>query len=363
MSFGFAFPNGQLPLWIALGAVVVGLCYYVLHRMDLARAARLHRFVEASLAPRLLEGYDVRLQRPLRWCALLGLVFLLIAFAQPKWGQGMLALGREGRDVLILLDTSESMNAPNPAPTRLVKARQKIESLIERLPGDRIGLVAFSGGSSLACPLTLDHAHFRNALTNVDTDTIDEEGTNIADAMATAEKTFAEDAKKGGDESKSSRAIVLISDGEQLSGDAVDKARALSGVASIYVLGIGDPNGAMVPYPQYNLAHGSVPNDRSPHLSKLDEETLAKIATEGQGVYVRATPDNADIDHLAQGMQSLSSRAVEGELRFNLVDRYQWPLAVAIACFAMEGLWLVLLPTVRVWWLRRRREREESAYV
>jgi Ca-activated chloride channel family protein len=367
MKIEFAFQPGQWPLWVALGVGVLALIYFLLARADAFRARRLHAFVEAHLAPRLLEGYDVRLQRPLRWCILLGTAFLLLAFAQPKWGQGILALGREGRDVLILLDTSESMNAANPAPTRLAKARQKIESLIEELPADRVGLVAFSGSAVVSCPLTLDHAHLKNALLGVDTNTIDEEGTNIEAALNTAARVFQEDAEKSGEDSRQSRAIVLISDGEQVSGDAVARAAALKDIASVYVIGIGDPNGALVNYPEYNMYHESrgglpTPSERQ-HLSKLDETSLGRIATEGQGMYVRVTPDNTDVGLLLQAFEGLSSRAVSGDLRFNLVNRYQWPLAVAIAFFAMEGLWLVLMAPVRHWWLRRQLAREVAANV
>ena len=111
------------------------------------------------------------------------------------------------------------------------------------------------------------------------------------------------------------------------------------------------------------LRYGAVPPSRAPHLSKLDEESLAKIATEGQGTYVRATADDRDVEHIVSAMQSLSSRAVSGELRFNLVNRYQWPLAVAVLCFMLEGLWLVLMPYARDRWQRRQRAKEDIAYV
>jgi len=363
MSLQFAFPNGQWPLWFALGVGVLIALHFALRYLDSLRERRLHAFVEAKLAPRLLEGYDHRLRRPLHWALMVGVAALLLAFAQPQWGQGVVNMGREGRDILVLLDTSESMNAANPAPTRLAKARQKVESLLERLPGDRVGLIAFSGGTALSCPLTLDHAHLRNALLNVDTNTIDEEGTNIEAALNTAAETFQEEAERTGEDTRQSRAILLISDGEQVAGDAIAKAKELGAVATVCVLGIGDPNGAQVEYPNFNLRYGAVPPNRAPHLSKLDEESLAKIATEGQGTYVRATADDRDVEHIVSAMQSLSSRAVSGELRFNLVNRYQWPLAVAVLCFMLEGLWLVLMPYARDRWQRRQRAKEDIAYV
>lgn len=362
MKIEFAFPTGQWPLWLALACGAVALVYWLLWRADAARARRLHAFVEAHLAPRVLEGYSARLQRPLRWCAVGGTAFLLLALAQPKWGQGVLALGREGRDVLVLLDTSESMNAANPAPSRMAKAHQKIESLLEELPADRVGLVAFSGGAVLSCPLTLDHAHFTNAMLGVDTNTIDKEGTDIEAALETAASVFREDAEKSGEDAPSSRAVVLISDGEQVSGDAVAKAAALKDVATVHVIGIGDPNGAIVNYPQYNMQYGVAPRGRDlQHVSRLDEDTLSRLAAATGGTYVRVTPDNSDIATISAALNALSSRAVSGDLRFNLVNRYQWPLALAIACFAFEGLWLVLMAPVRAWWIRRRAPVEEAA--
>lgn len=363
MSFQFAFPMGQWPVWAGLGVVCLVALHLGLRYLDGLRDKRLHAFVEAALAPRLLEGFDHRLRRPLHWLLMVGLAALLLAFAQPQWGQGVIALGREGRDVLVLLDTSESMNAANPAPSRLAKARQKIESLLDQLPGDRVGLIAFSGGTALSCPLTLDHAHLRNALLAVDTNTIDEEGTNIEAALQAAADTFQEEAERSGEDNRQSRAVILISDGEQVSGDAIAKAQALGKMATVCVLGIGDPNGALVEYPNFNLRYGAEPPNRAPHLSKLDEDSLAKVATEGQGTYVRATSDDRDVDHIVSAMQSLSSRAVSGELRFNMVNRYQWPLAVALLSFMLEGLWLVLMPLVRDRWSRRRRAKEDIAYV
>jgi len=352
-DIAFAFRSGQLPLWALVGVALLAGIVWLLRRLDRVREARLHRFVESGLAPRLLEGYDARLRRPLFWFTLLGAAMLLLTFAQPHWGQSFIPISKSGRDILFLLDLSESMNAANPAPSRLVKARQKIESLIERMPADRVGLVAFSGNAALQCPLTLDHGFFRSILDAVDTDTLTEEGTDIEAAFDEAQRVFEEDVKEYGAENREGRAIVLISDGEQVSGDAVTAARRAGSDAAIYVMGIGDPNGAVIAYPELNRAQGVAGRDMSPHLSKLDEETLAKIATESGGIYVRATPDDSDVARLTREMENLAARAVSGEVRFSMVNRYRWPLTLAFACFALEGLWLVLLPHVRQWRMTR----------
>jgi len=353
MDIRFQFPMGQLPLWLGLATLAVLALAWVLVRLDRVREGRLHRFVEAQLAPRLLVGYDARIRRPLFWLTILGFALVALAIMQPRWGKTWVNVERSSRDILVLLDTSESMNAQNPAPNRLTRARQKIETLMERCPGDRFGLIAYSGDAQLQCPLTLDHGYFRSVLNAVDTDTMTEEGTDIQEAIATAEALFAEESDSGGSARRYSRAIIVLSDGEQVTGDAVAQAAKTSDAATIHVVGIGDPEGALVTFPEWMLRHASIPNARDPHLSKLDEDTLSKIAIEGGGVYVRSTPGNEDVDTLYNELDALEARATQSDLRFNMVNRYRWPLAAATACFLAEGLWLVLMPFIRDWRMRR----------
>ena len=131
MNIEFAFSTGQAPLYCGMALVVLAAAILGLRWSDRRRRARLTALIDASLAPRLLEGYDERVRRPLTWLAILGLVALLLAFAQPRWGRSWVNVARESRDILVLLDTSESMNAQNPLPTRLERARQNIHSLLE----------------------------------------------------------------------------------------------------------------------------------------------------------------------------------------------------------------------------------------
>ncbi len=352
-SFGFIFPLSQLHWWVGGSILVVTLVAVGLIKLEKRRQARVAQFVAAELAPRLLPGYDVNLRRPLFWLAMAGCVFMAATFAQPHWGQSWQKINQQSHDVLVCLDTSESMRAANPLPTRMDRAKQKIMSVLDRASGDRFGLVAFSGAAALQCPLTHDHGYFKAVLNAIDTDTISMEGTDIAAALREAVKVYKEQAVESGTSDRNSRAILLISDGEQLSGDAIAEAEAAAEFARVYVIGVGDPSGAEITLPEWMERYVSSSTARQPHLSKLDEETLSKIAISGKGGYIRSTPDNSDINQIYDHFQNLTTYSASSDVRLRLVNRYQWFLALAIACFAGEGLWITLMPWVRAWRVRR----------
>lgn len=347
----FAFPMAQAPLWFIGGFALVMLAAFGLAALDRRRSRRLDLFIEAALAPRLLAGYDARVRKPLFWLPLLGLAFLLLALAQPRWGRAWVEVTRASRDVLVLLDTSESMNAGDTAPSRLDRARRKVEALVERNPGDRFGLIIFSGAASLEVPLTKDHNYFRAVLHAVDTDTLVEEGTDIAAALDEAARVFAEEAARGGG-GRDSRAVFLVTDGEQVTGDAPRAARALGRDAAIFALGVGDGEGVQIRYPDWMRRYAQVPADRQVHVTRLDWETLSAVALEGSGVAVRSTPDNTDILHIQGELDRLRAAATADDRRFTLVNRYRWPLAAAVACFTAEALWIACMPLLRARRLR-----------
>ncbi len=354
MDIGFAFPLNQLHWWIGCAAAIMAVLVLLLLSFEKQRRVRLLLFAEAHLSPRLLSGFDEKIRRPLFWFTLLGFLFLILTFAQPHWGQAWHKIERQSHDVVVCLDTSESMNAMNPLPSRIERAKQKIVSILQRTAGDRFGLVAFSGDAVSVCPLTVDHGYFKAVLNAIDTDTLSTEGTDIAAALREAVKTFQEEDKRSGDFSRDSRAILLISDGEQVSGDAVKEAENAAKYANVYVIGVGDPNGAEVRYPAWMARSDADAASRKPHISRLDEETLTKIGVVGKGGYIRSTPDNADVDKIYGRIQELAARSVSGDLRMRLVNRYQWPLAFAFLFFLAEGIWLAAVPWIRV--LSARRE-------
>ncbi len=354
MNMSFAFPMQYFALWIAVTAVSIAALVVALRMLERRHAQRIGKFVETKLAPRLLGGYDPRIRRPLLWLTALGFTAMALTFAQPHWGNAWLDVRKQSRDIMVVLDTSESMNATNPLPTRLERAKQKISALLEMAPGDRFGIIAYSGNAALQCPLTLDHGFVRAVLNAMNTNVVSQEGTNIAAALLEAVRVFEQEDRESGTTGKAARAILLISDGEQVSGDAIAAAEEASEYARIFVMGIGDPDGATVRMPEHLNRYDRAPRGERTHISKLDEETLMRLAANGNGAYARARADRRDIEDIFQRFDSLATRDIASDIRLRTINRFQWPLAIAIVCFAGEGLWLA---AAMPWWRRRSARR------
>lgn len=351
----FSVPEAIAAYWAPAAVLLLAGLAWLLGRLERCRNRRLHGFAETGLLARLVSGYAPGLRRPLNAMVLLGSALLVLAAAGPHWGSKEFSERRGSREILVLLDTSESMNAANPAPSRMARARNKIGTLLETYSADRFGLIAFSGAAALQCPLTRDRAYFKSVLDSVTTDTLAAEGTDIEAAFDEAAKLFVEEQGRGRGSVRSDRIILLISDGEEVSGNAVAAAGRLARHARVAVLGIGDPEGAEVTLPQWmQRSHYGTGNAQS-HWSVLDEENLAAIARAGGGVYVRSTLSGDDLAVIGRELAALDGYRGTGDPTYRKVNRYRWPLAGAALCFAAEGLWLVLLPSLA----RARNQRDE----
>jgi len=328
---------------IAGGVVLLLLLSWLLSVLEKRRSGRLADFADHALLDRLVSGHTSWLRKPLNFFVIAGAACLLAALAGPRWGESAPGTRRGSREVLVLLDTSESMNAVNPAPSRLARAQSKIGALLEACPGDRFALIAFSGAAVLQCPFTRDHAYFKTILQSVSTDTLTEEGTNIESALVEAERLFEGERGTSGAAS-GDRLILLVSDGESPEAGAEAAARRLASAGRIAVLGIGDAEGAVVSLPQWMERSRQAPSGTHTHLSRLDEEALADIALAGGGVYVRSTLSGEDLTVIQREMAYLDGMVGEDDARSRQVNRYRWPLAASIIFFAAEGLWLVWMP-------------------
>lgn len=347
-------PEGMLVL--AGAVVLLALLGWSLAALERRRGSRLAFFADHVLLDRLVAGHAPWLRWPLNALVIAGAACLILSLSQPRLGESAPGTRRGSREILVLLDTSESMNAVNPPPGRLARAQSKIGALLEACPGDRFGLIAFSGAAVVECPFTRDHAYFKIVLQSITTDTLTEEGTNIEAALLEAERLFEGERGTGSGAAKGDRMILLVSDGESVQDGAADVARRLAASGRIAVMGIGDPGGAEVTLPQWMERSRFAPGGPGTHWSALDEAALSAIALAGGGVYVRSTLGGEDLEAIRREMAYLDGMVGEGGARPQEVNRYRWPLAVALFFFAAEGLWLVWMPHAA----RRKSARELS---
>ena len=319
-----------LYLWLLLAVIAVGGALLVLLRR---RAAALRAFVEAPLVERLTPQLDPRrpLWRTLLRVAALGLI--VVALAGPKWGFHWQEVKRQGIDVIVALDTSRSMLATDVKPDRLERAKLAILDLLPRLQGDRIGLVAFAGTAFLECPLTVDYAAFERSLRSVEVGIIPRGGTALARAIDISLEGF--DARQGKYE-----ALILITDGEDHEGDLKAAAqRAVDHGVKVYTVGIGTPDGELIPAPD-----GGFVKDRSGQVvkSRLDDVPLKEVALATGGAYVQGLGPGLGLDEVFQDhIAKMERREVASALERRYEDRFQLPLAAAVALLIIE--WLVPL--------------------
>ena len=277
----------------------------------------------------LLAGNASPLRRWFRGACVLGALGLLaVTLAGPRLGYDTLEVPHKGRDVIIAMDVSRSMLAADVAPTRLQRAKLLAEDLVSELGGDRLGLVAFAGSAFLQAPLTLDHGAVLAAVDELDTDLIPKGGTNIAAAIRTCEEAF-------GKAEGFSRAIVIISDGEELDADglAAAKQAAANGIR-IFTVGVGSEEGSEIP-----LGPGEFVRDASGKVvqSRLDAARMKEIAEVTGGFYV-PLDDSAARRLATAGIGKMKEVEISASSSRRPIERFQWPLAAAIALLVLQAL-------------------------
>jgi len=288
--------------------------------------------------PTLIERLSLGMSRARdRWKAvllLIGLFFLVLAIARPQWGQGTDQVVARGVDVFLVLDTSFSMDATDVAPSRMERARYIASALIDRLQGNRIGLIVFSGTAFVQCPLTLDYGASKIFLDTVDTGVVPEPGTNILQALEAASRGFvARDSKF--------KVVVLLTDGEETEGSVIEvaeKARA-EGIV-IHAVGVGTPRGEPIPVRNESGDVTDYIRDESgqPVLSRLGEETLSRIALETSGKYFRISEQDQEIEELSTLVAGMEGDELESQLFRRFQERFYWPLGFALVLLLAEAL-------------------------
>jgi len=301
--------------------------------VELRKRSLLARFGEIELVQRLTASRSRGLLIARRTLFIAGYALLVLAMARPQLGTRLEEVKREGIDIIVAIDVSRSMHAEDIAPSRMAKARFELKNLIDKLRGDRIGIVPFAGDAFLQCPLTTDYGTAKMILDAIDVGVIPEPGTAIGRAIEIASKGFTTSEGRA-------KVILLLTDGEDNEGSALPAAKAAAeeGII-IYTIGIGTPTGVPIPtFDRYGNRTGYIRNSAGEIVtSRLDEETLQRIAMETGGKYYPARPGSAELNEIIKAISGMEKSEIDARIFTNYEDRFQWFLIPALLLFLIAG--------------------------
>src|SRR5881392_4325727 len=326
MSFG-------APQWL-WGLLLIPILIALFIRAEQRGLRRLQEFVSARLLPQL-AGTVNRPRRLTRFgLQLLGLALAIVSLAQPRWGYTFEDVKLKGLDLLVAVDTSRSMLSNDVQPNRLDRVKLAVQDLLNELQGDRVGLIAFAGRAFLQAPLTIDYDATVDAINDLDTNTIPEGGTNISAAIDLAVQTY-------GKSAIGNRALIIFTDGEELSGDAAKTAKAAADTGvKIFTIGVGTPQGSLIPVNSDDGGTAFVKDSAGQVVkSKLDEKRLREIAQATGGFYLHLDDGPRTMSQLyAQGLANMKAADIDARLGRRPIERYEWPLGAAMLALTMSIL-------------------------
>ncbi|HEY0976532.1 MAG TPA: VWA domain-containing protein [Flavobacteriales bacterium] len=298
------------------------------------RERSLRRFGQARLLPALVPGVS-SWRSVLRFLLLRhGLTFAVFALAGPQMGTHLEQVKARGVDVVVALDVSNSMLAEDLVPDRMAVAKRALAQMIDRMKGDRLGIVIFAGQAFTQLPITADRSAAKLFLESIGPDMVSTQGTAIGAAIELAQQSFQKEGPQG-------KAIIVISDGESFEddGEAAAKTAYEQGVL-VHTVGLGSPQGAPIPERRGGQVLGfKKDKEGATVMTRLNEDMLQRIAAAGHGEYVHATAGDTGIDQLVADLRAMDQNEIGSYTFTGHEDRYQYFLAIAIVLITL-GLWM-----------------------
>ena len=258
----------------------------------------------------------------------LAFAFFIIGLARPQIGAKLQERETKGAEIMICLDVSNSMLAKDYSPNRLERAKLAISRITDKLQDDRIGLIIFAGSSFVQLPITNDYVSAKMFLNSITTESVPVQGTAIGDAILTAARGFSAQSEK-------SRAIIVITDGENHEDDPVDAARQAAELGiRIYTIGVGSLRGEPIPL------NGELMKDKDGNIvvTRLDEATLRKIAEVGNGAYVHAGNEEFGLNPIIDDLKRLEAETFNSVVFEEYDEQYMYFFAVALLLLVIEML-------------------------
>ena len=308
------------------GLIVIPLLIIIYILIRLRQDKTFKRFAEITMRDYLVPQHSSRRGVFKFSVFLLMIACVTLGLANLQSGSKMEEVKREGIDLYIAMDVSNSMNAQDIVPSRLDRSKQAINKLIGDLRGDRLGVIVFADKAFVQLPITTDYAAAKMFLASVNTSSVASQGTAIGEAINLAVKSFPNDER--------SKAIIIISDGEDHENEAaMDAAReAVKKGIKIYTIGMGLPDGAPIPeYNQYGRMVGyKKDKNGSTIVTRLDEEMLRRIADAGGGIYVRANNSNVGLEKIYDDISKMEKTEIDTQVFTDYEDQFQWFLGAAV---------------------------------
>jgi Ca-activated chloride channel homolog len=318
--------------------VLLAMSWYMIRRRRLKKLADQHLLKQ-------LNPYDSRRKRLAKLVLfLIGYSVLILAICNLQTGSKLSEVNREGADIIVCLDVSNSMLAQDLTPNRLGRAKFALEKMIDMLEGDRLGLVIFAGEAYVQLPITTDYSAAKMFLSSISPGMVPVQGTNLADAVKKASQSFSSDEGKN-------RAIILITDGENHAADAIEAAdeAAQKGIM-INTIGIGSENGVPIPLVENGVVKG-YRKDREGQtvMTRLNSSLLKTIAQKAGGVYVQASQADLGLPSVLDKIAELDKTQIDSKMYTDYEDQFQWFVIFALAILVIE---FIISERASAWYLR-----------
>ncbi len=322
----FRFGNIEY-LW---GLLIIPLLtvFFVLSRISRKRA--LKKFGQMEILRQLMP-YSSKNRPVLKFIILmLALAFFIVGIARPQFGSKLKTVKREGIELIIALDVSNSMMAEDIQPNRLERAKRAISRLVDRLKDDKIGLIVFAGDAYTQLPITSDYNSAKLFLNSVNTQIVPKQGTAIGAAIDLARRSFTPNGE-------SNKAIVIITDGENHEDDAVSSAQqAVSEGIVVHTIGMGLPSGSPIPVFRNGQTDYLKDRDGNVVVTKLNEQMLEQISAAGEGIYVRANNAQVGLNALFDEINKMEKQEMEARTYSEYDDQFQYFFAVGLFLLLLE---------------------------
>ncbi len=330
-------------IWFWTLLIIPGLVFLFVILQFWRRRAQ-NKFANQQLLKRLSPNKSLFKSALKLFVLCLAFGSLSFALVNPKIGTKLETVKREGVDIVFAVDVSKSMLAEDVAPNRLEKSKQLVTQIVNNLGSDRVGIIAYAGKAFPQLPITTDYASAKMFLHNMNTDMLSSQGTAIDEAIELA-KTYYDD------EEQTNRVLVIISDGEDHSEAAVSVAEeAKEEGIRIFTIGVGDIKGGPIPIKRNGVVLNYKKDKRGETvITRLNEETLKKIAEEGDGIYVNGKSTNKVVEEIGDVLNKMDKTEFEAKQYADFKDRFQWFLGFGILLLFID----IFLLDRKTAWLKK----------